>query len=125
MAYCPSCLTEYRESAKECIDCGAALVPGAPPEVVPESHGAEAALVKLRTFSGPTAQLNADLARNILATQGIQCVLPGEQMAETLPGVDVVQLLVREQDAEEAADILKSYLDSPQPPPDEDPSPEE
>ena len=113
MAYCPKCLTEYRESAKQCIDCGAALAPGAPPRVVRESHEPERALVRLRTFSGPTARLDADLARNILATQGIECVLPGEQMAETLPGVDIVQLLVREQDAEEAAEILKSYLDMP------------
>lgn len=34
-------------------------------------------------------------------------------MAEMLPGIDVVQLLVREEDAEEATEILKSYLDAP------------
>ena len=113
MAYCPQCLTEYREGASDCIDCGVPLATGAPPEAGPQ-HGEPAAkLVRLRTFSGPTAQLDADLARNILATQGIECVLPGEQMAETLPGVDMVQLLVREDDAEEAGAILKSYLDMP------------
>ncbi len=113
MAYCPKCLTEYHENATQCIDCGAALAPGAPPRIVREAHEPEAPLVRLRTFSGPTAQLDADLAKNILATQGIQCVLPGEQIAETLPGVGMVQLLVREEDAEEAAAILKSYLDMP------------
>jgi putative signal transducing protein len=119
MAYCPRCLTEYREGSTECIDCGVLLKPGAPPHFVPESDEPPMPLVRLRTFSGPTAQLDADLAKNILATQGIPCVLPGQQMAETLPGVDVVQMLVREQDAEEAADILRSYLDQPAPPGDD------
>lgn len=115
MPYCPQCLTEYREGSTECIDCGIPLKPGDPPRRVDDSGEPATPLVRLRTFSGPTAQLDADLAKNILATQGIPCVLPGEQMAETLPGIDVVQLLVREQDAEEAADILKSYLDQPAP----------
>lgn len=72
-------------------------------------------LVRLRTFSGPTAQLDADLARNILESEGIPSVVPGDVMAEMLPGVGVVQLLVREADAEQAAEILESYLDSPGP----------
>lgn len=97
------------------MDCGVPLQPGAPPRLAGESGEPAPPLVRLRTFSGPTAQLDADLAKNILATQGIPCVLPGEQMAETLPGVDMVQMLVREQDAQEATDILKSYLDQPAP----------
>lgn len=28
MSYCPSCLTEYRDDALQCADCGIALVPG-------------------------------------------------------------------------------------------------
>lgn len=82
-------------------------------------------LVRLRTFSGPAALLNADLAKNILATQGIPCIVPGETIGETLPGVDAVQMLVREEDAEEAAAILNGYLDSPQPQTDEEPATEE
>lgn len=73
----------------------------------------EPKLVRIRTFSGPTAQLNAGLAKNILSAQGIPCIVPGETMAETLPGVDVLQVLVREEDAQEAEEILKSFLDSP------------
>ena len=60
-----------------------------------------------------TARLDANLARNILETQGIPCVLAGGTMAEMLPGVDPVQLLVSREDAEEAAEILQSYIDSP------------
>ena len=113
MPHCPQCMTEYAEGAVECPDCRQALQPGLPPEHDPHSKRSGAKLVRLRTFSGPTAQLDANLARNILETQGILCVLPGEASAEMLPGVDPVQLLVRSEDAEEAAEILQSYIDSP------------
>lgn len=68
-------------------------------------------LVRVRSFTGPAGQLDADLARNILDAEGIPSVLPGGVMADVLPGVDVVQLLVREEDAQEAQEILEGYLD--------------
>ncbi len=77
---------------------------------------ADESLVRIRTFSGPTALLDAELARNLLETQGIPCVLPGEDSAEAFPVFDV-PLLVRESDRERAAMLLKSYLDSPGPVP--------
>jgi hypothetical protein len=76
-------------------------------------HLPESKLMRVRSFTGPTAQLDAGLARNILETQGIPCVVHGGVMAEVLPGIDVVQLLVREEDGEQAAEILQAYLDSP------------
>ncbi len=112
MPYCPECLAEYVEGAVNCIDCGVALRPGLPP-ARPSGDSPEVKLVRVRTFRGPTAQLDADLARNLLQEEGIPCVLPGQSSAEVLPGVGVVQLLVRKEDAEEAVEILKSYLDSP------------
>ncbi len=112
MPYCPECLTEYVEGAVNCSDCGVALRPGLPP-ARPSGDSPEVKLVRVRTFRGPTAQLDADLARNLLEEEGIPCVLPGQSSAEVLPGIDVVQLLVRKEDAEEAVEILKSYLDSP------------
>ena len=113
MAHCPECLTEYTENAVECMDCHVALVPGAPP-TSPNRETPGVKLMRVRTFSGPTAQMDADLARNILEQEGIPSVLPGEYSSETLPGVDVVQLLVREPDAGQAAEILESFLDNPQ-----------
>jgi len=117
MPYCPQCLTEYVEGATECADCQVPLEPGSPPARAAAASGADESpdvdLVLIRTFSGPTALMDAELARNLLATQGIPSVLPGEISAETLPGIDVVQLLVRNKDAEQAAEVLKSYLDSP------------
>jgi Putative prokaryotic signal transducing protein len=70
-------------------------------------------LVRVRAFSGPTANLEAQLARGILKGEGIPSLLPGRFSAEALPGIDVVQLLVREEDAAEAAQILEGFLDNP------------
>lgn len=113
MAYCPQCLTEYAEGSSECIDCHVALVRGPLPQGADESTDVPAKLARVRTFSGPTAHMDAILAKNILEAEGIQSLLPGEFSAEALPGVDMVQLLVREEDAAEAAEILETFLDNP------------
>jgi hypothetical protein len=124
MAYCPNCLTEYNEGTAQCMDCQVPLVAGPPPAVARgEDQEPEPQLVRLRTFHGPTAQLDANLAKNLLEGEGIPTILPGE--GEVIPGADVVQIWVREQDVDQAAEILKSYLDSPQPEvPADEPAPE-
>jgi len=114
MPYCPSCLTEYVEGSSTCEDCGVPLAPGSPPEKAPQMQSAGSAdskLVPVRVFTGPTALLDADVARNILQSQGIPSLVPGETSAELLPVLDV-SLLVREEDAERAASILRDYLDT-------------
>ena len=134
MPYCPDCLTEYVEGTHECEDCGAALAPGSPPpreeaagsgagsgEAIggwfrslvgagPEQDEPDAKMVRVRTFSGPTAMLDADLARNLLQSSRIPSILPGETSVEMLPFLEV-PLLVREEDAERARSILKEYFD--------------
>jgi hypothetical protein len=52
----------------------------------------EPEMVRLRNFSGPSGRLAADLAHNILETQGIPSVVAGEV---AIPGLDMIQLLVR------------------------------
>jgi len=114
MPYCPNCMTEYVQGTTKCEDCGAALEPGSPPESPPRPPSARAddsKLVPVRVFTGPTALLDAEVARNILQTQGIPSLVPGETSVELLPVLDV-SLLVREQDAEHAASILRDYLDT-------------
>ena len=113
MLQCPQCGTECVEGAVECPDCRQALQPGLASDQVPHSKGSGVKLVRLRTFSGRTAQLDANVARNILETQDIPSVVAGGAVAEMLPGVDPIELLVRSEDAEEAAEILQSYIDSP------------
>jgi len=116
MPYCPRCYTEYVEDTAECEDCRVPLEPGEPPERKARPALLEmprdAKLVRVRIFSGPTALLDADLARNILQAQGIPSFIPGENSLELLPVLDV-PLLVREQDLAKAEAMLKSYLDTP------------
>jgi len=66
-------------------------------------------LVPVRIFSGNTARLDAELARGLLAQEGIECEIPGEVAADTFPFLEV-QLLVREEDANRAAQFLESTL---------------
>ncbi|HET7214153.1 MAG TPA: DUF2007 domain-containing protein [Terriglobia bacterium] len=135
MPYCPDCLTEYVEGTNECEDCGAELVPGSPPEVDDESgsnprtafggwfrslvgagqetdedEGPPVKTVRIRSFSGGTASMDAAVARKLLKAQGIPSVLGGENSAEMLPVLEV-SLLVREEDADRAAEILRNYFD--------------
>jgi hypothetical protein len=114
MPYCARCLTEYVEGIGKCEDCGADLLPGSPPAgppVVDLAGEKDVKLVSIRTFSGGTAQMDADLARNILQSQGIPSLLQGESSAEVLPVLDI-PLLVREEDVERAERILNDYLDA-------------
>jgi hypothetical protein len=114
MAYCPQCFVEYVEGTIQCEDCGTTLLLGTPPEA---PHGVDlpdekdVKLVSVRSFSGATAQLDADVARNILQVQRISCALSGEGAADPFP-VTEVHLLVREEDAVRAEHFLKDYLDS-------------
>jgi hypothetical protein len=55
--------------------------------------------------------MDAELARNILQSQGIPCLLQGESSVEMLPVLDI-PLLVREEDAAHAERILQDYLDT-------------
>jgi hypothetical protein len=111
--YCAQCLIEYVDGTVQCEDCGAALLPGSPPEgpPVPDlSEQKDVHLVTVRVFTGGTAQMDADLARNILQSQGIPCLLQGETSAEVLPVLNI-PLLVREEDVEWAKRILTEYFD--------------
>ena len=86
---------------------------GGPPDR--ETGESKVKLVRVRTFGGPTAHMYAELARSILEAEEIPCVLPGQVFCgDAYPGVDVVQLLVCEEDATEAVDILENFLDHPQ-----------
>lgn len=138
MPYCPKCLTEYVEGTARCEDCQAQLMPGSPPVRMPVQSipgdrwqgmgkllrslvGAEGPdkdpqvkTVRVRSFSGPTAMLDAQLARNVLETQGIPTILPGEASLELMPFLEV-SLLVSEDDLPRATQILKDYFDSSRP----------
>ncbi len=113
MSYCPECLIEYREGSAECIDCHVPLRPGTPPAVEEPTFTPDATLVTVRTFHGPTASLDAELARNVLKEEGIACALRGDTGAETIPGLDVAELMVREEEEARASEILAAFFESP------------
>lgn len=117
MPYCAKCLVEYVEGTTQCEDCGAFLLPGSPPQApapVDLRKEKDVKLVPARVFNGTTAQMDAELARNILQTQGIPSALSGEGLADPFPVMEV-HLLVREEDAERAEHVLREYLDTAAP----------
>jgi hypothetical protein len=114
MPYCAKCLIEYVDDTTQCEDCGASLLPGSPPEAPPRLEifrEKDVKLVPARIFMGGSARLDAELAMNILQTQGIASTIAGEGLSDPLPVTDVV-LLVREEDAERAERVFKNYLDA-------------
>jgi hypothetical protein len=125
MPYCARCLVEFVEGTAQCEDCGAALLPGSPPAAPPRvdlTDEKDVKLVPARIFNGSTAQMDAELAQNILQTQRISSTLSGEGLADPFP-VTEVHLLVREEDVAHAERILKEYLDVEVPSPPEDSEP--
>jgi hypothetical protein len=68
--------------------------------------------------------MDAELARNILQSQGIPCLLQGESSVEMLPVLDI-PLLVREEDAAHAERVLQDFLDTDASAGQEDPDPAE
>lgn len=112
MPYCPQCLTEYVEGAKECMDCRVPLEPGLPPPLEREAGEPDARFVPVRIFRGLHAQFQAELARNVLEEERIPSSIIGDLGAELLPGADAVQLVVREEDQARASQILEAILES-------------
>jgi hypothetical protein len=114
MPYCAKCLIEYVEGTTQCEDCGAFLLPGSPPAAPPRleiAHEKDVKLVPARIFIGGTAQMDAEVARGVLDSQGIPSALSGEGLADPFP-VTEVHLLVREEDAARAERFLQEYLDA-------------
>lgn len=68
-------------------------------------------LVKIRTFSGPTARLDAKLAASVLEAVEIECFVPDDGAVEPIPFFEV-HLMVRAADADKAREALETYFDS-------------
>jgi hypothetical protein len=102
------------------MDCHVALRPGAPPsEREKDEEKGDVRLATVRVFMGGAASTDAELTRNLLESEGIPCVLTGANVARLYHALDV-HLMVREEDAERAARILKEYSDAA--PPEDEPA---
>jgi hypothetical protein len=73
-------------------------------------------LVRIRTFSGPTARLEAKLAQSVLEAEEVECFVPDDGAVEPIPFFEV-HLMVRKEDAEKATEVLETYFAWPGPTP--------
>ena len=99
---CPKCKAEYVRGITVCADCNVPLV-----ERLPEQDTAEKQGDGFREI--PTTFNAAEIAmvKSLLADAGIDYYLRGEPFAVLRPFADPARLYVREDQYEEAQDILK------------------
>ena len=100
--FCPKCRAEYREGFKTCSDCNVELVEELPPldEVRPEFVN----FVEILATYNP-----ADIVflKSLLESEGIQYFFKGEHFMYMRPLADPVRLMVREDQVEDAIDLVK------------------
>jgi NMD protein affecting ribosome stability and mRNA decay len=97
--FCPVCRAEYREGFKACNDCQVALVDELPPEPKPEFHE----FVEVITV---TSEVRIALIQAALDDSGIDYYLHGEAAHRLVPLPMATRLMVREDQAEEAVQLL-------------------
>lgn len=98
--FCPHCKAEYREGFSVCADCGVDLIDALPREPEPEFvHFIEI----LATYNP------ADIAflKSILDAEGIVYFFKGEHFMYMRPLADPVRLMVRADQAADAAELLR------------------
>jgi len=98
--FCPNCRAEYGEGILVCADCKIDLVNELPPEDTAEYVD----LVNFETYPDRT---EAELAKGILATGGIDAVIYGDDYGGYSPALSFsegVQLMV------ERADLVKARM---------------
>jgi hypothetical protein len=107
MPYCPACRSEYVEGTTTCEDCGRALV-----DTLPENSGNEDAASELVEVWHTQGEMDAQMMRSLLESNGIQSVLSGESLrlthGFTVDGLAEVRILVRDKDAKIASEIIAS-----------------
>jgi len=102
--FCPKCKAEYREGFSRCADCDIDLVLEISPEPEPSVEYFD--FIKIITFS---SRHEAELAKSLLSVNGINAVVFGDDYGGIQPALSFstgVQLMVKEEDVEEATGIL-------------------
>lgn len=97
--FCPLCRVEYRRGFKEYADCEVALVDALPSEPKPEFHE----FVEVITV---TSEGRIALVQAALDDAGIDYYLHGEAAHRLVPLPMATRLMVRDDQAEEAAQLL-------------------
>ena len=105
--FCPQCKAEYRVGFVRCSDCDVELVDHLQPNP-PRVFQPDAKLVVVCSF---LSGFDAGLARGVLKSAGIDAEIRGYEMGKLASHIGMtagVDLLVREEDAAAADEILNT-----------------
>lgn len=100
--FCPNCKAEYREGFTRCADCGVDLVEKLPEEnydIDPDIQFVEI----LRTLN----LVDIAFIKSILDSEGIHYYIQGDIIQNINPVVDPAILMVVEEEADKARELLK------------------
>ena len=99
--FCPKCRTEYVGGIKTCADCGVELVDALPAE----SHIEIKFVQILSTYN----LVDIALIKSLLDSGDIEYTFFGENFNQAEQLVQPAELLVREDQVDQAKEILKSF----------------
>lgn len=98
--FCPKCRTEYRAGFHTCSDCHIELVDELPPEPEPE-------FINFVEILGTYNPADVVFLKSLLESEGIQYFFKGEHFMYMRPLADPVRLMVRQDQVEEAVELVK------------------
>jgi hypothetical protein len=116
---CPECGTEYRPGFDVCFDCGVPLISEVEYQELAEERETELEryrnmdIVRVHSVQG---QPEADLIKSLLESNGIESYTKGQAVQSvhpfTVDGLGEIRILVREEDAERARQIIQEFIGS-------------
>jgi hypothetical protein len=98
--FCPKCRAEYREGFHICSDCNVELVDELPPLPEPE-------FVNFTEILATYNPADVVFLKSLLESEGIQYFFKGENFMYMRPLADPVRLMVRQDQVEEAVELVK------------------
>lgn len=106
--FCPKCKAEYKSGITICADCDVQLV-----ESLPEEQALPPKL-PYKAYEGLFGSAEIAIIRSVLADAGIDYYFKGERFQTIhIPLVDPATLMIREDQYEDAIELLKELLSGP------------
>lgn len=105
MPYCHRCRSEYLDTVSVCPECGQALSPDPPPRAGDPS-------IRLTPVYIAHGEVDAQLIHALLEANGVESMLSGESVrlthGLTVDGLAAVRILVRDEDAARAREVISA-----------------
>ena len=98
--FCPKCRAEYREGFHTCSDCNIELIDELPPIPEPE-------FINFVEILGTYNPADVVFLKSLLESEGLQYFFKGEHFMYMRPLADPVRLMVRQDQVEEAIELVK------------------